>query len=341
MPPSRSTMRPGGVQPRWLVAVASVTLMIAACTSSSPETGSSSEASGSPGVTTAAPTTGSTTTTSAPPPPYLLPDDEVEPDLKIAAVRFVEALLSYGPSSDPLGEAVSRLAAGAFDPALGAAAAPLLVAEATSEVVVLYPQLGGLEPNEAAVMVVAEHRLIPADCCPSSIVRTLDVRLTRHEAGWAVTGLESVGGQPPVESSGAASDLAQQVLSDVSIRLPDSARWDIEAGLVADEILLLLLDLSAAGHALDVTSFASGHPVNVFGRPFVSNHTRGRAVDIWAVDGERVTGSVLGSGAQRVVERSLAFGATEVGSPWDPDGPGGAAFTNALHADHLHLAFDP
>ncbi|MFP5579325.1 MAG: hypothetical protein ACLGIZ_13970 [Acidimicrobiia bacterium] len=190
-------------------------------------------------------------------------------------------------------------------------------------------------------MVVAEQLLSPSDCCPTNTVRTLDVRLTRSDVGWAVTGLESVGGQQPVETPGAQSDLAQRVLSDPSLGLPDSARWDIEAGLIADEILSLLLDVTAAGHAVEVSSFVSGHPVNVFGRPFVSNHSRGRAVDIWAVDGERVTGSAPDSGAYRVVERALAFGATEVGSPWDLDGPGGAAFTNALHADHLHLAFDP
>ena len=68
-----------------------------------------------------------------------------------------------------------------------------------------------------------------------------------------MTGLESVGGQPPVETPGAASNLAQQVLSDASLRLPDSARWDLEAGLLSDELLLLLLDLTAAYPVLTTT----------------------------------------------------------------------------------------
>ena len=44
----------------------------------------------------------------------------------------------------------------------------------------------------------------------------------------------------------------------------------------------------------------------------------------------------------QLVEELLARGAvTELGSPWDLDGVGsGASFTNVVHQDHLHLAFD-
>ncbi|MDE0804134.1 MAG: hypothetical protein OSA99_12510 [Acidimicrobiales bacterium] len=326
----------------WLgAAMVTVTLM-ASCSASPPD--SAAELEDSPGSTsTESSTTTSvtTTTTSAPAPPFELQSDEVEPELKLTAARLVESLLSYRPSADPLGEASLRIEAAGFDPSLVPSAAPLLVADSASDVTVVYPQFGGLEPNDAAIMVVAEQRIRPKGCCAGTTTRTLDIRLSRKGAGWDVTGIDSVGGQRPVDTSTENSDLAQQVLATSALVLPDSARWDVEAGLIADEVLRLLLDLVAAGHSLEVTSFVSGHPVNVFGRPFVSNHSLGRAVDIWAVDGARVSGSTPDGGAHRAVERALALGATEVGSPWDLDGPGGPSFTNTLHADHLHLAFDP
>ena len=64
-------------------------------------------------------------------------------------------------------------------------------------------------------------------------------------------------------------------------------------------------------------------------------------MDIWAVDGlpvvaQRVTGSVV----RGLVQELMTLGVTEIGSPWDLDGPGGASFTNVVHQDHLHVAFD-
>lgn len=73
----------------------------------------------------------------------------------------------------------------------------------------------------------------------------------------------------------------------------------------------------------------------------MSNHTEGRGADIWAIDGQPVvslrdpTGPIPG-----LVQGLVNVGATEVGSPFDIDGPGGASFTNEVHQDHLHVAFD-
>lgn len=325
-----------------VAALALAASVAAACGgTSAPDAGSDPGPESRASVTSVAATTLSTTTTVAPPPPYELPADEVEPELKRSAVRFVETLLTYDGFQDPVGDAARRLEAAGMDASVVPAVAELLVAEARSDAMVVYPQLGGLEADGASVMVVVDHQLEPAGCCSTRFSRTLDVRLAPAGDGWTVIGVESIGGQPPGESRVVDSQLAQQVLASDALGMPDSARWDIEAGLIADEVLRLLIDILEAGHSMQVTSFVSGHPVNVFGRPFLSNHSRGLAVDVWAVDGQRVTGSAPGSGAYRVVERALAFGATEVGSPWDLDGPGGSSFTNALHADHLHLAFDP
>ena len=107
-----------------------------------------------------------------------------------------------------------------------------------------------------------------------------------------------------------------------------------QSDAVLDAMLLLARD-----HSFSVTVLATGHPSEVFETPSVSNHTEGRGVDIWAVDGvpvvaQRTDGSVV----EVMVRELLGAGVTEIGSPWDIDGPGGPSFTNVVHQDHLHVA---
>ncbi|MDE0804850.1 MAG: hypothetical protein OSA99_16200 [Acidimicrobiales bacterium] len=226
------------------------------------------------------------------------------------------------------------------DPTGIEAAEPLLVPDAASSVEIVYPQLGGLTPVKSSVMVVFRQTLLRADG-EQRVTRTADVRLDRTDGSWTVTSIDSIGGDSPSEPT-VVSPAGKSVLDSATIDLPDSARWDIEAGRIDDRILRLLVELARA-HTLSVTVLASGHPYNVFEASSVSNHTLGRGVDIWAVDGEPVVlQQHAGSPVQALVQGLLDRGAvTELGSPWDLDGAGSSiSFTNTVHEDHLHLAFD-
>lgn len=263
---------------------------------------------------------------------------EPAPEAKRAASDVVQALTTFGagPGQAPMIEAVLK-GLGA-PPELIGQAGPLLVAGASSAGDIVYPQLGGLTSQAASVIVVVRQRLLEGGV-KRAVVRAVDVRLARRGQAWAVTSIESSGGAspqpPPPPSPGAAP-----VLASPNIGLPDSARWDILAGGIDERVLALLAKLGT-GHRLDVTVLATGHPHDVFASGRVSNHTEGRAVDIWAVDGRPVLEQRDPAGPLAVLARTLiADGVTELGGPWDLDGPGGTSFTNTVHQDHLHVAYD-
>lgn len=265
-----------------------------------------------------------------------LPGEPV-PEVKQLAADVLQSIGTYDVGGGTAAAASQRLA-GRGKPSVVEAAAPLLVPSAASAVDIIYPQLGGLTDTEASVMVVFRHRvLLRAD--KQSVTRTADVRLVRGSAGWSVTAIASLGGNPV--SVGALTPAAREVLESERLELPDTARWDVEAGRIDDRVLDLLTRL-AASHTVRVTVLATGHPHNVFATPSVSNHTVGRGVDVWSVDGQPVVLQRDSSGPlHKLVAELLAEGITELGSPWDLDGPGvGPSFTNTVHQDHLHLAFD-
>lgn len=257
--------------------------------------------------------------------------------MKQLASDVLQSIGTYEMGGGTVAAATDRLA-GRGSSAVVEAAAPLLLPAAASSVEIVYPQLGGLTQTDASVMVVFRHRILVAGE-EEVEVRTADVRLVRADAGWSVSTIASLGGNPV--SVVALSPAAQAVLSSDRLELPDSARWDVEAGRIDDRVLDLLARL-AVDHSLSVTVLATGHPHNVFATESVSNHTVGRGVDVWAVDGVPVVSQRDPTGPlHALVAQLLAEGVTELGSPWDLDGPGGrASFTNTVHQDHLHLAFD-
>jgi uncharacterized heparinase superfamily protein len=86
----------------------------------------------------------------------------------------------------------------------------------------------------------------------------------------------------------------------------------------------------------------TGHPREVFGTARTSNHTHGRAVDVWRVDGRPVVDPATPRALLRdVMVRAGRLGATEVGGPFDVDGPGRGFFTDDVHRDHLHVGLTP
>ena len=291
--------------------------------------------------------------------PYEPLAGDVFPNAKRLAGRFVQMLTTYEPGQKPrdvVGEAALRKAPGFDLAAATRAARPLLIRGAASKGEIVYPQMGGLQPHgdpsSACVMVVVRQHLVGDDGEPRQVSRTVDVRLSVVDGQWRLGELASAGGEH-VRRPRDLSRAAARVLDDRRIDLPDSARWDIHRGDI-DEQVLVTMSAIADAFPFSVAVLRSGHPVNVFGSSTVSNHTRGLAVDIWAIDGTPVVrqneGIVYDESAVPKADRARpAFNVTrdllerykvpELGSPWNLDPPNQQSFTDPVHQDHVHVAF--
>jgi hypothetical protein len=290
-----------------------------------------------------------TTTTTVPPTtttrsllpevdPYETVAGEVFVEPKTVAARVVEGLLAYrvGVPVEEVVERVTHLTVGDLDRARFAErAATLVVPEAESVGIVVYPQLGGLDPHSSpvrcSVMVVAEHHLARRSEPAWHWSRCLDVRLRVDEGGWRVEGLEDLS-PGPVARPAVLSEIAERALGHPALELPDAARWDIHEGIVDERVLAELVSL-ADELPVRVTSFRRGHPDNVFGTNRTSAHTVGRAVDIWSV-GDRPVVQQQPDRATTVHALYQGGRVHNLGAPWS-FGPG--SFTDPVHHDHLHL----
>lgn len=324
--------------------VVSGALVVAACGRTASEPGSGdpansvrrSERPGRPATPTSlSPTPSPTATAPAPHLPEVQPwrpsEGEVEPEVKLAAAGVIEALGTATTWRTP----AQRLEDIGAAPELAEQAAPL-VPDAPAVVEIVYPQYGGLRDTSASVMTVAEQTWLTDDQLRRRTL-TIDVRLSRTTDRWAVTKLL------PAE----VIDVAELTLSgDVAalvdsprLALPDAAVADLAGGVVDPRVIATLLQLSEE-YEMSVSVFRSGHPRNVFGTDRVSNHTRGRAVDIWAINEVPVVAMtttdpvLLG-----FITAARELGSDEIGAPVDPDGPGGAHFADRVHRDHVHLGF--
>jgi hypothetical protein len=164
-------------------------------------------------------------------------------------------------------------------------------------------------------MVVVRQRTQAGDGPATTVTRTLDVRLRRANAVWAVHHLASAGGSPvgPPERLARA---ARAVLRNPRIWLPDTARWDINRGGV-DEPLLEAMAAAAKRAPYAVAVIDSGHPRNVFATSRPSAHSARSAVDIYEVDGclvVRQRGE--GTPAYSFARALYGAGAYQLGSPW-------------------------
>jgi hypothetical protein len=305
---------------------------------------------------------------------YLPVDDEVFPDAKTVAAELALGLCTYRAGEDPatvVARAVQGVGAtGSVDEAsMRSTASDLLAVDADSRALVEYPQLGGLaplpsagRPRAASIMVVLRQILQVPGEPEQVVVRTLDVRVSDPGDGWVLDSLADAGGSlAPRPASVSAA--AAAVLDDERITLPDSARWDIHRGeadptlKISERLLTTMADVADIA-PYRVTCLRSGHPQYVFdgsANRRTSQHFTGRAVDIWSVDDRPVV-------QQRGDVESPAFAFHEVlfreadlsqlgapqaaGTPaegeWDLDGVPGASrptFVNAVHDDHLHLAY--
>ena len=264
-------------------------------------------------------------------------DDEVYPNAKRLAAVVAQRLATYPQGSSPRGvsRAVARKFETSADRLLGAAR-ELVRGEFQSAGTVVYPQLGGLTPTAASVMVVIDQELLDATGGRRVERRTLDVRLRLADGEWALDGVAS-GGGVPVDRPRQLSPEAAAVLDHPSVVLSDSARWDIYGAGIATELLALIARV-ADRHQIAVATLSTGHPLNVFATDRQSNHTKGRAVDIYSIDGEPVVSQrTKGSAAHRLTGWLFDRGVPELGSPWALDGYGGRSFTDDVHLDHLHV----
>ena len=279
--------------------------------------------------------------------------NDAYPNAKRLAGRFAEALTTYDADAKPerVVRAAARRADKAFKPNKALRIAqPLFVRGAESRGEVVYAQLGGLSLgsglDRACVMVVTRQHLLADNGDSSTVTRTLDIRLVNDDDQWRIEDLADAGPEPVDRPADGLPEVARTVLGDTRIELPDTARWDILRGTTDERLLATMLDMAAIA-PYSVAVLKTGHPKNVFGTDLISGHTLGRGVDIWRVAGQPVV-------LQQPRKSSDAYDFTEsllddlkvpeLGSPWDLDGPPEPgktkpSFTDAVHADHIHVAF--
>lgn len=202
---------------------------------------------------------------------------------------------------------------------------------------VVYPQYGGLsrDRRQASVMIVLNLVAIAnGSSTTTSTSMTIDVRLRRRDS-WRVTEVII-----PKDRQRAAKvpDEAKQLLRSRQLGIPREARLDLASGRIDPKLMELMVELSQRWH-LGVHVLRTGHPSNVFGTERTSNHTKGRAVDLWALD--RIPVIAHDRAPWRdVMEAAAGLGADEIGGPVDIGDPGPPYFTNDVHQDHLHVAFE-
>lgn len=263
-----------------------------------------------------------------------LSPNETHPNAKRLASQVALAVTTYS-AGETTGQIAARLDfAGAAAQQL---AATFHVPGAWSQGRIIYPQLGGLGTGAASVMVVVEQ-LVGTQEGIQVFIRTLDVRLALAGGVWRFSDLASIGGTL-ITDPAAPSPQALAVLNDPRIEMPDSARWDILSGAISPDLLSVMSRL-AQRTPFGVVTLSQGHPFEVFGTDRQSDHTRGRAVDIYrlgdtlVIDG-RAEGSMIHQTVQWLYDQPEI---RQIGSPWALDAVGGKSFTDRLHQDHLHIA---
>ncbi|MGW3208918.1 hypothetical protein [Streptomyces sp. NPDC001135] len=166
---------------------------------------------------------------------------------------------------------------------------------------------------------------------------TVDVRLSRSGRGWTVDALRPAYPGPAARSL--PPDM-RAVLSDDRIVLPPAAAADLRSGRVHTGVAEAMLAL-ARTYRLEVSVVRSGHPLDVFGTSRPSDHPRGRAFDVWRIDGHAVVDPMTPRGLiERFMRDAAAAGSYNVGGPVRlSGGAAGQFFSDATHHDHVHTGF--
>ncbi|WP_326810226.1 hypothetical protein OIE62_35080 [Streptomyces scopuliridis] len=258
--------------------------------------------------------------------------DDIDPAVKLRAVQVVEAIGAWAPGQGGAAAAKKRVAALGAAPSLVDQAGPLLPGAPEAALQVIDAQYGGILADSASVLVVC-RQWTPGHAGGT----TVDVRLSRAQPRWDVTALHPA---RPGAAAASLPDAARRVLAESRILLPPAAEADIRSGKVHPSVLRALLRL-AGTYRMYVSVVRSGHPLNVFGTSRPSDHPRGRAFDVWQIDGHRVVDPAT---SRRLVESFMrdaaAAGSYNVGGPVRLSGGApGQFFTDNTHHDHVHAGF--
>ncbi|MEU6773726.1 hypothetical protein [Streptomyces sp. NPDC046759] len=332
--PAHATPPPG--RRAVLAALAGAALGAAGCSGHTAAGARSSRRSGavptgSPSPSSPSPSPGLPHTT-----PWRPTSAEVQPAAKLRAVQLVEAIGAWGDGHGGVAAARARVAALGLPTALAGQAGPLLPAADQAALQVVDAQYGGILGRSASVLVVCRQWTRRGGTV-SAGGTTVDVRLSRPGPGWRVDALH------PAHPGPAARSLppdVRAVLSDDRIVLPPAAAADLRSGRVHTSVARAMLALARA-HRLEVSVVRSGHPLDVFGTSRPSDHPRGRAFDVWRIDGRAVVDPATPRGLiERFMRDAAAAGSYNVGGPVLLTGGGtGQFFSDATHHDHVHVGF--
>ncbi len=254
--------------------------------------------------------------------------------MKARATALIEAVGAWTDSHGDLASARARARASGFAPGLADALAPLLGPQPAAVVQVRDAQYGGILTSSSSVLVVVDQWRAGANGLVTAGGTTVDVRLVAASPRWWVVDAFPAS---PGAAIAAMSKAARAVLADPRLHLPYAAHADVVAGRIHDSVLTLLTALSRE-HVVDVSVLRSGHPLHVFGTSRTSDHPRGQAVDVWALDARPLVVATNHSLAAGAMTFAVAHGAYNVGGPVQPSGP--EYFSDRTHQDHIHLGLN-
>jgi hypothetical protein len=324
------------------LAVAGGAAGLVGCSSASPatRTAKTSAPPGSPSSTPASPSPSTSVSARgvalSAPRPWVAGPGEVDPAVKRQALRALEAIGTWSSAGGgSLAAASGRLRALGMDPKLTEQAHPLLGAEPAAVTRVVDAQYGGILASSASVLAVLDQQRLDAAGHVHVGGTTVDVRLVAASPRWRITAMHPASPGPATTALGSAG---RAVLANPRVRLPHAARADIASGQVHASVLEAVLAL-AHRYVVDVSIVRSGHPIYVFGTSRLSDHPRGRAVDVWALDGRRIVDPANRAFVESAMRVAASVGPYQVGGPVDLDGGGSTYFSDRTHQDHLHLGF--
>lgn len=223
------------------------------------------------------------------------------------------------PVAEPGGPVAAPSDAVPASPPAPAAKPDVAPASATPAENVRYSSAAAVEPATPSAPQV-EPQGNPAAVQPQAVGAPVDP---------AQFGAQGKGGAPSPES------LA--LLQNKNVVLDGDGVADIKAGRIDPRVVAVLTKLSE-DHKITVSCMCSDHPTFTTGGS-VSNHHHGRGMDIAAIDGIPVNAAnpIARDIATELSSLDPSFRPDEIGTPWAISGPG--YFTDADHADHLHVGF--
>lgn len=268
--------------------------------------------------------------------PWTAHAGEVNPAVKARATGLLQLVGTWAAGGAGLAAVQQRVQAAGYDLGL-IEQLQFLVPNAEAAVTnFVDAQYGGILADSASVLVMAAQWYRTADGRIARHGSTFDVRLSSADPQWAVTAVHPAASGAP---STGLTTLAESVLANGRIHLPDSARADVTAGQIHDSVLGALENL-ARNHVLDVSVLRSGHPLLVFGTDRPSDHPHGRAADIWAIDGSTVVDPANRDLVVSFMREAAATGPWQVGGPvLLDDSDGHSYFSDNTHHDHVHMGF--